>query len=74
MGNSAGKTIIASKAIGGQYVDLLVWTGDPEDPTKGTTIETELIDGFYIKENLFTMLPTIELRLADTSRNFMQYP
>ncbi len=70
---SANKTIIGSGTVGGSYVNLQVWIGDPLEPTKGMTIPTESIDSFSVKENLFTLLPTLEMHIQDKGKFFMNH-
>lgn len=65
---------VGSNTQGGGYVNLQMWIGDPDDPTKGQTIENPLIDGFKVTENMFTFLPTLELHLQDDSQFFMRHP
>lgn len=67
------ETIIGSGHIGGSYVNLQVWIGDPLEPTKGLTIPTESIDRFSVKENIFTMLPTLEMHIQDKDKFFRKH-
>lgn len=68
-----GRTILGNGNIGGRFVELQVWIGDPKDPTKGITIENESIECIDISENLFTMLPTINMVVNDSGRMFFRY-
>lgn len=74
MGAGKGSVVLGGSGNGGKFVELSMWIGDPYDQTKGITIENDNIDKFAVKENIFTMLPTLELRLIDKSRWFMDHP
>ena len=68
-----GRTILGGGNVGGRYVDLQVWIGDPKDPTKGITVENEAVESIDITENLFTTLPTINMVISDSGRFFFRY-
>lgn len=70
---SSGRTFLNTKLFGGNYTDLIVWIGDPDDYTKGLTIENENIDHIDIKENIFSKYPTISLTLNDVGRFFFRW-
>jgi len=54
----------------GGYVDLTMWIGDPSDPSKGDIIDNEMIDGFTIIENMFTLLPTMIFQLITRGKYY----
>lgn len=70
---SLGRTIIGGNNVGGRFVDLQVWIGDPKDPLKGITVENEVIERIDITENMFTSLPTINMLITDGGRFFFRY-
>lgn len=70
---SEDRAILSGSNNGGSYVDLQVWLGDPKDPTKGITVENEVIESIDITENLFTTLPVISMVVTDAGRFFFRY-
>lgn len=68
-----GKTLGGTTEAGGSYVELKMWVGDPNDPTKGLTIESSTVDYLCITENMFTLLPMMTLQLVDQGRFFYTY-
>lgn len=68
---SKNTTILDEHMMGGSYVNLQVWFGDPKKPAEGETIPVNSIDSFKIRENMFTLLPTMSLKICDRGRFFM---
>ena len=68
--NDTKVNLLAANNAGsdGGYVDMVMWVGDPSDPTKGNIIDNSMIDAFTITENMFTLLPTMVFQIITKGR------